>query len=83
MFGIYDKLLPFRMHQHILSEKVIYQEFLHMATLNGKAYIEALHSNLQRELIDRFEIESFFNGERKSQTLVVESPGSRSRTEKL
>jgi putative transposase len=35
-----------------LREKGIYQEFSHVATPQDNAYIEALHSNLQREVID-------------------------------
>ena len=34
-----------------------------MATPNDNAYIEALHSNLQREVIDRFEFESIFHAQ--------------------
>lgn len=36
------------------------QEFTHVATPEENAYIEAFHSILQRELIDRFEFSSFF-----------------------
>ncbi len=46
-----------------LKEKGIYQEFSHVATPQDNAYIEALHSNLQREVIDRFEFESIFHAQ--------------------
>jgi hypothetical protein len=36
------------------------QEFTHVATPEENAYIEAFHSILQRELIDRFEFSSFY-----------------------
>ena len=36
-----------------LKEKGITQEFSHVATPEDNAYIEALHSNLQREVIER------------------------------
>ena len=46
-----------------LKEKGIYQEFSHVATPQDNAYIEALHSNLQREVIDRFEFESIYHAQ--------------------
>ena len=46
-----------------LREKGVYQEFSHVATPQDNAYIEALHSNLQREVIDRFEFESIFHAQ--------------------
>jgi len=46
-----------------LKGKGIYQEFSHVATPQDNAYIEALHSNLQREVIDRFEFESIFHAQ--------------------
>lgn len=36
------------------------QEFTHIATPEENAYIEAFHSIVQREVIDRFEFESFY-----------------------
>ena len=36
------------------------QEFTHVATPEENAYIEAFHSILQRELIDRYEFSSFY-----------------------
>ena len=36
------------------------QEFTHIATPEENAYIEAFHSILQRELIDRFEFSSYY-----------------------
>lgn len=38
------------------------QEFTHVATPEENAYIEAFHSILQREFIDRYEISSYFDG---------------------
>ncbi len=46
-----------------LKEKGIYQEFSHIATPEDNAYIEALHSNLQREVIDRFEFDSIYHAQ--------------------
>ena len=47
-----------------LKEKGIYQEFSHVATPEDNAYIEALlHSNLQREVIDRFEFDSVYHAQ--------------------
>ena len=36
------------------------QEFTHVATPEENSYIEAFHSILQRELIERFEFSSFY-----------------------
>lgn len=44
-----------------LNEKGILQEFSRVATPEDNAYIEALHSNLQREVIDRFEFDSIYH----------------------
>jgi transposase InsO family protein len=46
-----------------LREKGVYQEFSHVATPEDNAYIEALHSNLQREVIDRFEFDSIYHAQ--------------------
>jgi len=46
-----------------LKEKGVLQEFSHVATPEDNAYIEALHSNLQREVIDRFEFESIYHAQ--------------------
>jgi transposase InsO family protein len=46
-----------------LHEKGISQEFTHVATPEENGYIEALHSNVQRELIERFEFESLHHGQ--------------------
>jgi transposase InsO family protein len=46
-----------------LKDKGILQEFSHVATPQDNAYIEALHSNLQREVIDRFEFESIYHAQ--------------------
>ncbi len=46
-----------------LKEKGILQEFSHVATPEDNAYIEALHSNVQREVIDRFEFDSIYHAQ--------------------
>jgi len=46
-----------------LKDKGVYQEFSHVATPEDNAYIEALHSNLQREVIERFEFDSIFHAQ--------------------
>jgi len=46
-----------------LKEKGVYQEFSRVATPEDNAYIEALHSNLQREVIDRFEFDSIYHAQ--------------------
>jgi len=46
-----------------LKEKGIYQEFSRVATPEDNAFIEALHSTLQREVIDRFEFESIYHAQ--------------------
>ena len=46
-----------------LKDKGILQEFSHVATPEDNAYIEALHSNLQREVVDRFEFESIYHAQ--------------------
>jgi putative transposase len=46
-----------------LKEKGVYQEFSHVATPEDNAYIEALHSILQREVIERFEFESIYHAQ--------------------
>jgi len=43
-----------------LSELEARQEFTHVATPEENAYIEAFHSILQRELIDRYELNSYY-----------------------
>ena len=46
-----------------LKEKQILQEFSHVATPEDNAYIEALHSNLQREVMERFEFDSIYHAQ--------------------
>jgi putative transposase len=46
-----------------LREKGIDQEFSHVATPQDNAYIEALHSNIQREVIDRYEFDSLYHAQ--------------------
>lgn len=49
--------------RQLLKDKGILQEFSPVATPEDNAYIEALHSNLQREVIDRFEFDSIYHAE--------------------
>jgi putative transposase len=44
-----------------LQEKGVSQEFTHVATPEENAYIEALHSIIQREVIERFEFDSLYH----------------------
>ncbi len=44
--------------REFLMEKGVTQEFTHVATPEGNSYIEAYHSMVQREVIERFEFES-------------------------
>lgn len=46
-----------------LKEKQVLQEFSRVATPEDNAYIEALHSNLQREVMDRFEFDSIYHAQ--------------------
>ena len=46
-----------------LKDKGVYQEFSHVATPEDNAYIEAFHSNLQREVIDRYEFDSIYHAQ--------------------
>ncbi|WP_205686052.1 IS3 family transposase [Chitinophaga costaii] len=46
-----------------LKEKGIYQEFSHVATPEDNVYIEAFHSNLQREVMDRYEFDSIYHAQ--------------------
>ena len=46
-----------------LKDKGVLQEFSRVATPEDNAYIEALHSNLQREVIDRFEFDSIYHAQ--------------------
>jgi putative transposase len=49
--------------RQFLQEKGVQQEFTHVATPEENAYIEALHSNVQREVIERFEFESVYHAQ--------------------
>lgn len=49
--------------RQFLNEKGVLQEFLHVTTPEDNAYIEALHSNLQRQVIDRFEFDSIYHAQ--------------------
>ena len=46
-----------------LKDKGVNQEFTHVATPEEIAYIEALHSNVQREVVERFEFESIYHAQ--------------------
>jgi putative transposase len=46
-----------------LKDKKILQEFSHVASPEDNAYIEALHTNLQREVMDRFEFDSIYHAQ--------------------
>jgi putative transposase len=52
-----------RVVREYLKEKGIYQEFSHVATPEDNAYIEAFHSNVQREVIDRYEFDSIYHAQ--------------------
>ena len=45
---------------HYLRNLDAHQEFTHIATPEENSYIEAFHSILEREVIQRFELESFY-----------------------
>lgn len=46
-----------------LKSKGVYQEFCRVATPEDNSYIEALHSSVQREVMDRFEFESLHHAQ--------------------
>ena len=46
--------------RQFLKEKGVNQEFTHVATPEENAYIESIHSNIQREVVERFEFESIY-----------------------
>lgn len=46
--------------RHYLRNLDAHQEFTHIATPEENSYIEAFHSILDREVIQRFELESFY-----------------------
>lgn len=49
--------------RQFLKDKGVNQEFTHAATPEENAYIEALHSNIQREVVERYEFESIYHGQ--------------------
>jgi transposase InsO family protein len=49
--------------RQFLKDKGVNQEFTHVATPEENAYIEALHSNVQREVIERYEFESIYHAQ--------------------
>jgi transposase InsO family protein len=46
-----------------LKEKGVNKEFTHVASPEENVYIEALHSNIQREIVERFEFESVYHAQ--------------------
>lgn len=46
-----------------LKDKGILQESFHVGTPEDNAHIEAFHSNLQREVIDRYEFDSIYHAQ--------------------
>jgi transposase InsO family protein len=46
--------------RQFLKDKGVNQEFTHTATPEENAYIEALHSYVHREVVERFEFESIY-----------------------
>jgi len=49
--------------RQFLKEKVVNQEFTNVATPEENAYIEALHSNAQREVVERYGFESIYHAQ--------------------
>ncbi len=49
--------------RQFLKEKVTSQQFTHVATTEENAYIEALHSNVQLEVVEQFEFESIYHAQ--------------------
>lgn len=54
--------------KHYLRSEEANQEFTHIATPEENSYIEAFHSIVQREVIDRFEFDGFYHAK---QTLAA------------
>lgn len=55
----------------LLVELEAQQEFTHVATPEENAYIEAFHSILDRELIQRFEFTSYFDAKQQIEKYMV------------
>ena len=49
--------------RQFLKDKGVYQEFSHVGTPQDNGYIEALHSIIQREVVDRFEFDSIYHAQ--------------------
>ncbi len=47
--------------RQFLKHKGVNQEFTQVATLEECAYIEAVHSNVQREVVERYDFESIYH----------------------
>jgi putative transposase len=52
-----------RVVRAFLKEKGVYQEFSHVGTPEDNGYIQAFHSNLQREVIDCYEFDSIYHAQ--------------------
>lgn len=55
----------------LLTELEAQQEFTHVATPEENAYIEAFHSILDRELIQRFEFTSYFDAKQQIEKYML------------
>jgi len=49
--------------QVLSADDVLARELQYVATPEENAYIEALHSNFQREVVERFEFESIYHAQ--------------------
>lgn len=49
--------------RQFLKSKEVYQEFSHVATPQDNAYIEGLHSIIEREVVQRFEFDSLYHAQ--------------------
>lgn len=47
--------------RHYLNTLDVYQEFTHIATPQENSYIESFHSNFEREVVKRFEFNSYYD----------------------
>ncbi len=53
-------LLPKKVNQYLRTAEAN-QDFTHIATPEENSYIEAFHSIIQREVIERYEFTEFFD----------------------
>jgi transposase InsO family protein len=56
--------------RQFLRQAEAHQEFTHVATPKENSYIEAYHSILQREVVERFELESYYDAKITIATIV-------------